>query len=172
MSGIEFGRILRDKLYNEATRLVYTSRDDSFTMDLIKTRPFDFLVKPIKSEAVCRVMDKIDSLMHTSKRVFNYTVSKHIHRLDYGDILYFESENRKIHIHTKKGKKTFYGKMSDIQQHLDLTIFWDIHKSYTVNCNHISSFDLASVTLSNGQKLNISQSRRKYIREKQKSVVY
>lgn len=171
MSGIEFGQILRDKLYDETTKLVYISWDDSFAMDLFKTRPFDFLVKPIKKDTIFRVMEKIDGLLSSSNKVFTYAVSKKVYRIPYADILYFESENRKIHVHTTGGTRTFYGKMGEVHQQLDLNIFWDIHKSYTVNHHHIKMFDLTSVTLSNGQKLNISQSRRKHIRDKQKSVV-
>ena len=83
------------------------------------------------------------------------------------DILYFESDNRKINIYTTKGQISFYGILSEVLEELDEFDFLFIHQSYIVNYNHIISFEYNQVTMSNDTILPISQSRRKIIREQQ-----
>jgi len=43
--------------------------------------------------------------------------------------------------------------------------FVKIHRSYLINCNHVSIFKYDEIVMSNGEALPISQSRRKKIRE-------
>ena len=62
-NGIELGAEIREELHNETTKIVSISGKDSYAMDLFKIRPFDFLLKPIKSNEIERIIRKVVELM-------------------------------------------------------------------------------------------------------------
>ncbi|MDR0220687.1 MAG: LytTR family transcriptional regulator [Lachnospiraceae bacterium] len=80
------------------------------------------------------------------------------------DILYFESVGRKVVIHLQSGEKRhFNGKLADVVQNLSESkaSFLRTHQSYLVNYHHIKSRTKTEVTLTNDEKLPISEDRRK-----------
>ena len=75
------------------------------------------------------------------------------------EILYFESNARKVTIYTQNGEHyTFNGKLSEIEQKMsDGKIpFLRVHQSYLVNYYLIRSRTKIEITLVNGKKLPIS----------------
>ena len=65
----------------------------------------------------------------------------------------------------KKEIKTFYGKLSEIEEKMP-EFFWKIHKSYLINRNYAKEFTYEWVKMSNGDILNISQVNRADVRRK------
>ena len=86
----------------------------------------------------------------------------------YKEILYFESNARKVTIYTQNGEHyTFNGKLSEIEQKMsDGKIpFLRVHQSYLVNYYLIRSRTKIEITLVNGKKLPISEERQKYFNQ-------
>lgn len=86
-------------------------------------------------------------------------------RIAYNDILYFQSEGRKINIVMKDGIETFYGKLSAMEEKVP-EFFLRIHKSYLVNQNYVKEFTYEWVKMINGDILNISKANRAKVRRK------
>ncbi len=163
LNGVELGRKIRSEFMNETTQIVYISAKESYAMDLFQVRPMNFLVKPIKQNAIVSMVKQAMAL-NAGSDYFCYKTGRDFHRQNIRDILYFESHGRQIRMVTRSGEVIFYDKMNDVQKRLKENLFIPIHKSITINYRHIRDFYYDRIVISNGETLSISQSRRKKVR--------
>lgn len=167
MNGVEVGDKIRNELFNESTQIIYISGKENYAMELFKVRPLDFIIKPLDYEKIKRVFKLALRLIKKNQGVFSYKFEHSSYNLLIKDILYFESENRQVNIHTIDGVKKFYGTLKDTFDKVKEFGFIIIHKSYLINYNYVIKFEYDQVTMSNKQVIPISQSNRKKFRELQ-----
>ncbi len=164
--GYELGNYIRDVLNLQKISIVYISNHSSYALSLFKTRPIDFLVKPIKKVDLSNVLDQYFKLDKEKRDFFKFKNKIGYQRIDIQDIYYFESENKIIKIHCINNIIEFYGKLNDVEQKLNDS-FMRIHNSILVNSIYVSQFKYNEIKMINGELLPISQSRRQDIRKKQ-----
>lgn len=164
--GIAFGKWLRNYKKDELTKLVYLSGKESYAMDWYSIRPFDCMTKPVSENQMEQTILLGIRLLKMEDPFFVYKQNKTIKKEFYKDILYFESDKRKIIIHKQNETIAFYGKMEQVAKQLDIHKFWEIHKSYIVNCAWIKEFAYDRLSLKNSEIIPISQSKRSLIRKK------
>lgn len=164
IDGIEVGRIIRDELDNEATKIIFISGNESYAMDLFAVRPVDFIIKPVERQKLTEVMDTVLSLIDRECQFFEYKNGHQKIKVLLKDILYFESAGKKVYILTKQKRREFYGKLSDVEAILGARGFLFIHKSYLINYSHVIEYRYESATMSNKVTLPISQKRRSAVR--------
>ena len=170
-NGVEVGHFIRSKLVNDTVQIAYVSGKIHYAMELFKISPIDFLVKPIEYGQLYDVMSKLLRIKKIYADVFSYKVGHDTYNEKIQNILYFESKDRKVRIFTLNNKTDeFYGSLDDIYQQLKDFGFVSIHRSYLINYNNVESFKYESVTMLNGKELQISQSKRKYLRDLQISL--
>lgn len=165
MDGIEIGCKIREELNNENTQIIYISGDENYAMRLFKTRPLDFIIKPITYEKTFEVFQTAVKLINKKNKIFDYQVGHTTFKIPVKDIIYFEGNNRKIDVITVKQRDSFYGSLKHLFDKVKQYNFINIHKSYLVNYFHVTKFEYHQVTLSNGTILPISQKNRKKVRE-------
>ena len=167
--GSDIGLYIRDVLKWEKLSIIYISHQSRYAMSLFKTRPYDFIIKPISYENVKETMDRFLALYQHNHKIFKYRKGKSFHKVNIEDILYFESSNKMIYIHCINQIYSFYGKLIEVSKELqDLEDnFIYIHHSYLINYEHVSIFHYDSVQMINGDILPISQSKRSEIRKMQ-----
>lgn len=168
MSGIEFGRRIRDMYENVSSAIVYVTSFGKYAIDAIKIHPYDYLEKPVDYEKICDIVESFIEDYKTGKKVFEFVSEKVINRVKISYIRFFESRGRKIFIHTLHNVYVFYGKLSDIMQKECFKEFISIHKSYFVNMNYIEKFTANTVILfgSKNEELPISKNKRISVTEK------
>ena len=81
-----------------------------------------------------------------------------------GEILYFSSQNKKVHLVLKDGQKEFNGKLKEIAKKIPGN-FIQIHQSYLINFDYIEECSYESVNMKNGDTIPISQPYRKSVRK-------
>ena len=165
MNGVSVGKYIREIMEDDNLFLVYISSKEHYALQLFQNQPFDFLVKPIEQEKVYPVLDHIYRIAGKNNRSFVYQNHNDSFRIAYNDILYFQSEGRKINIVMKDGIETFYGKLSAMEEKVP-EFFLRIHKSYLVNQNYVKEFTYEWVKMINGDILNISKANRAKVRRK------
>lgn len=81
-------------------------------------------------------------------------------RINYTEILYFESNKRIVTLYTNKMSVDFYGKLNDIQQTLPAQMFMRCHQSYLINIEKVVRLDKSNrlLRLRNGCEIEISKS--------------
>ena len=161
LTGVEVGDYIMD---NMGMQIIYISGKASYAQQLFRTQPLDFLVKPILQEQVDDVMGRALGSIKKRKERFEFRIGKDYYYVPMGEIIYFESEGRKIKVVTAKKRFEFYGKLKDVNSNLNKD-FIMIHQSSIVNRNFIFRYAYETVELLDGTILTISIPYRKRIRE-------
>lgn len=104
---------------------------------------------------------------------FEFKFNKEIVKLYFNDIIYFESKNRLIFIFTNLKVYKFYGKLNDIEEQVRKSnkSFLRIHQSYLVNYDYIKIIRYQSVVMKNEIELQISEDRKKLIRNSLMQII-
>lgn len=165
LNGVEVGRKIRDEMNDETTQIVYISGREDYAMDLFEVRPLNFLIKPVSKIKVEAAVNKAIKILGESKHFYEYKNGNVNFSVPVGDILYFESDGRKVNIILMDDVKVFYGKLSEVEDKLRSQDFIMIHKSYLINFNHVVEYTYDYVKMSNKETLTISQNNRKAVRE-------
>lgn len=168
VSGVEIGEIIRQKMKDEMTHIVYISQQAGYAMELFKVRPLDFLIKPVSKEKIESALQISRKLNSQNSQVFAFQLGKQEFFLPYYEILYFLNEGKKIKVVCKnpKNNASYYGAMKDLEKNLPSRRFWEIHKSYVINSGYVIRFAADEVEMVNGDILPISQKHRKAVKEK------
>lgn len=164
-SGIDVSKYLREIQNNETTEIIYVSSHSQYAIDLFDYDPITFLLKPIDNEKLIQAFKKFLKRLKINEEVFAFKNGKELYRIPLKEILYFESSDHKIILHTIDSEYEFYDKIDRLVGLLETQRFLSIHKSYLVNSKHIQKYEYESVLVDNGEELPIAQSKRKRIRE-------
>ena len=101
----------------------------------------------------------IEQLYPEKKQYFVVITKQGTTKIKIEDILYFEKELRRIHVHTTEGILSFYGSFKSLERMVDYD-FCRCHYSVIVNLNKINHLERYELRLEGGEILTISQ--RKY----------
>lgn len=166
INGVDVGKIIRNEIKDEAVQIIYVSWNREYALELFKSRPFDFLIKPLETENMYEIIDKYIEIYEHENNFFEFKFGKSAYKIPFKEIMYFESENRKIKIVSRFGEKEYYEKLATVSAQISSKEFIQIHKSIIVNYAYISNYTYEEIVLSNGLKLPISQKFRVPVREK------
>lgn len=167
MDGIELGLHLRAISYQ--TLLIYVSGYDQYMRRLFETEPFRFLSKPLNRAELFLVMDKaMERIGRFRREHFTIRFGKNVVSLLCRDILYLESRQRKVIVHTVRGAYSYYHKLDEAQAELEQisSDFVRIHKAYLVNMEHVEAFQYEKLAMRDGTILSISEVNRTKVRSR------
>ena len=129
---------------------------------------FGFIKKPIDEEILTKTFLETYQRVCSKMVYFTFSYKHEEYKILCKEILYFESNARKVTIYTQNGEHyTFNGKLSEIEQKMSdgKMPFLRVHQSYLVNYYLIRSRTKIEITLVNGKKLPISEERQKYFNQ-------
>lgn len=163
-NGIDIGNAVRETLNDFYTAIVYVSYEESYAMSLFRSRPYDFLVKPIGEKAVEDVINRYIKEACLRNLQFTYKKEGGYRRIPFNEILYFRSMNRKVIMKMINHEDEFYLKLSDIERQLP-PYFIRVHKSYIINQNHVKSYNYEAIEMINGENIGITKPYRNAVQE-------
>lgn len=165
MKGTDFGNLLRRKLKNYDTQIVFISSIKEYAMDLFQARPIEFLIKPITYEKFSACMLSYMTHYENSNRFLEYTMENIKHRIRVREVVYLESQGKKVEFHTNKGYFMTYGKVVDIiADYADK--FVCISRGIYVNVQHIIEATPKEILLTNNCSLRISRGCQNAVRDR------
>lgn len=167
MSGIEVGYILRKDRKDQKTQIVFISSKNGYDRMLFDVQPMHFIPKPLDEKIVIDDLILALELSEKLNQFFVYNKGTEYIKIDTKNIIYFETQNRKIKIVTTSEQDCFYGSMEKVYEKVSSLQFLRIHRCYLINYIHTNVFLYENVIMSNGQELPISQPKRKDIRKLQ-----
>ena len=129
------------------------------------------VVEKPSEEKIEKAFVKLVRKLNLNAEAFTYKIGHDTFKIAIKDILYFESNKRKVIIHYNDKEDEFYGSLENIQQQLNKYNFLLIHKSYLINPVHVRKCTYEFVEMPNRIILPIAQSKRKEIREQQLELV-
>ena len=159
-SGMDIARRVRELHLD--TIIIFVTNYPEFSMEGYEVRAFRYLLKQeMQQKLPLYFRDALAEIPH-DKRELRFSVNAEPYRVAYKDILYLESQQRIVVLHTEnplQGGDRFYGKLEDLENELEPDGFLRIQKSYLVNMAHIKKLNYDKVALSNGEELPVSQKR-------------
>ena len=165
-NGVEIGRVIREELKNESIQIVYISAKDSYVKQLFENRPLNFFEKPLKADKIISVLKKAERLKMSANEVYSFSFKNTTISLLYKDIIYFESERRKMRVFTAKESYGFNGTIKKLLENINKDNFLQIHKSIIANMDHVKEYRQDSLILTTGKSLPISRGYKKELRNK------
>ncbi len=168
MDGIEAAKQLR--LTDELANIIYVTSYENYAIETFAVRPYQFVVKPFEDGVIEKhFMDVYERVLADSDERFEFKFKNTFYKISIKDIKYFESRKRNVIINMNDGRVfEYYDVLDDVEKRLNNTKhdFLRIHKSILVNSRYIFKKRYNEIELSNGEKLLISQGKRKEINEK------
>lgn len=98
--------------------------------------------------------------------IFTYMCDRILFVENIENIIYFESDNRKIMMHTFDENVEFYGRLKDLYGIFSEYGFDYINQSVIANLNYIKKINKEKVVLKNNEVLYLSRTRKKMVRAK------
>ena len=164
-NGIDIGAEIRKRSCGKELRITYISTYQEYAIRLFCIHPFDFLVKPVKSKELFRVMDELRELLAEQNKIFEYVDTKGLHKISYDHILYFYSMGKMVHIVTLENDIEYRGKLKEVSDRTG-NYFLLIHKSYLINMQYVEHYEYHTVVMKDKVRLNISKVNQKQVRER------
>lgn len=159
-NGIEVAKKIRG--INTKTRIIFVSAYERFAVKGYGLSADEYLLKPLKylefEKAINRVLLKMQA---EKRRIFidNTDQGKVVFDLD--DILFFETCERKVKIHTIEGIFTTNQRMKEYEKRLSEESFYRCHAAFMVNFSYIAKIKENLIFLRDGSEIMISKKRKK-----------
>ena len=162
INGVNVGKKIRTELSYEQIQIVYISAKQEYAMELFAIRPMNFILKPIYENEIIATFMKAVKLSKEFSEYFEFKNKNELFRIPYGDIIYFESKNRKVVIYTKKCIKEIYCKLNLIDD-MSPPSFIRVHQSFLVNSIYINRWRFNEIVIVDDNVLPISKPYRKRV---------
>ena len=161
-SGIKVGKYIRSELQDDSTQIVFVSGKTEYDRQLFEFHPLGFIEKPVFYDRLSQMLNKYIKIYGDFSEIFFYKSDHNNHWIKMKDIMYFESQDRKIIImDSDKNVREFYGKMDNVYEQVRSKGFMMIHKSYIINYRYVCEFHSNEIIMSDDRALPISKHRKK-----------
>lgn len=157
LTGLQLSRII-----SKDVKVIFTTAYRDFALEGFELNAVDYLLKPIAFERFYQAVSKLNSDVKTevvnnstAEFIFIKTDGKNkFQKLLLNDILYVESLQNYVCIHTSKQQIVTHSSLKNVIESLPENDFIQIHKSYVVALKQIESTDSFSVFI-NSKELPI-----------------
>lgn len=151
---------------NFSTLVIFISQYNYF-QDAYDAYPFHFLGKPIDTEKLFQVLDDAAKIKKADVERITFQFNRKVYNVLLGEVEYFFSSKRVIHVMCLEEEMQFYGKLDEFELGLQpkLNTFLRVHKSYLVNSRHIKEYQSSSVVMRSGVTIPVSADRRAEVRK-------
>jgi len=183
MSGVDLVRSFTAPTF----RVVFVTAYDAYAVEAFRVSAIDYLLKPVGSEDVIRVIQKIKAdvkselnklstqLQQLDKLLNNHpeptdqkigiAMADKIVFINFSNIIYCEASGPYTHVYLNNGQKLVSSKaLGEFETQLGGNKFFRIHHHYLINLNQVKEFqrhDGGYVKMENNKELEVSQRRRK-----------
>jgi len=149
-------RLVKGLFEGRDTKVIYVTAYMEYCTDVYETEHCYFLTKPVTDEKLENALRKACTELGGRKSTVVLAQKGSAVRLPADDILFFESNYRKVTAHTDRREITIYSTISGIIEMTDGR-FIQCHKSFLINLNRVSSMELTYFVLDNGAHVPISR---------------
>ena len=138
--------------------LVFTTSIETLVFDSFEHEPIWYLLKSNMNQLPA-VIDKILTKLKNTKKCIEIVVSNIHHRFLLSDIIYLESKDHYIILHTADETYRFRGKLNDLAKQVDSKLFTRCHASYLVNFQYVKALGKGKIYLNNNISIPISRNK-------------
>lgn len=168
MNGIYVGNELKKS--NPAVIIFIVTSYTEYLDEAMRFHVFRYLSKPLERQRFFRNMQDAVNLYHTSTFLIPVETKNGIHTVSASDIIAVEVTDRKVIVYTTQNNFESVHNISYWMNTLPQSRFFQTHRSFIVNFEHITDFDHTLIHLTN--QLTAYLTRRKYRTFKDAYLLY
>ena len=136
VNGMETARHLRACC--DTLQIVFVTGFSDYVFDGYGVDALGYLMKPAKREQLEAMISRtLTRLCRSADRIYSCHNGDIWYRIPHQEILYFESDRRKVSCVTLNRRYSFYGKLDEVAQELSGMGFIRIHQRYLVRAEAI-----------------------------------
>ena len=169
MNGICAGNELKKQ--NENTIIFVITSYSQYLDDAMRFHVFRYLSKPLEEQRIFRNMKDALALYNSSIVKVSIETKDGIFVVLSNDIVFIEANNHKTIVHTVTDDHMCIRNINYWLEQLQMPCFFQPHRSFIVNLDHVSSFDHSLIYLCNNQ-YRAYLTRRKYTQFKDAFLLY
>lgn len=139
-SGIDTARYIHE--HQVDTDLIFITGAMDHVLECVHYNTFAYLVKPLSKADVVSELNRYLSEIQLTPKCLNVPIRGTTHRVPLNNILYIDSDLRKVTIHTKYKEFDCYQKLGTLENILKKEGFIRCHQSYLVSANKITSYNV------------------------------
>lgn len=165
MNGFELSKKLINS--NDNIYIIFVTNKDELVFESLKYHPYFFIRKNHMDEELETQILEMNNLINNAKSdlLLVQTNESEIY-IEVRNIIYIESNKNYINLHLGDNIVTTRRTMNDIEKELDKYNFIRVHSGFIINPKYIEDFTSNEVILSNKLKIQISRSKKLYVKEK------
>lgn len=163
VNGMEAGKKIRE--LDQMVEIIYCTSSKDFAIAAYEIHSLGYLLKPYESAKIGALIDYYVQRHPQENRNFIQVKSKRKPVIiPYKDIIYLESDNKVVYIHTtNQGDVKVYGKLDDFEGQIQDEGFLRCHQSYLVNMGFVAGLIDSDFIMLNDDVIPIRKSGRKII---------
>jgi two-component system, LytTR family, response regulator AgrA len=177
MNGLELAKQIRS--FDPYCYITFVTGHPELCMTVFKyhIEAFEYLIKPVSyqalEECVLSINKHFNNYLNYQKHNKNAIIKIRSGNCDYNlelhNIIFVESINQKLVVHTKNRNIEFFGYLKDIINELNKSgeNFYRCHRSYIININHVKEVNYKDsyIIMSNDEKCFMSRQQKSEIKE-------
>lgn len=166
VSGLDLAEKLRAN--NLKLLIIFLSNYEEFVFKAIEFKPFRYIRKSkLETEMPFAIQSAVKVIAANSDLQITLDTDNGNIRIMMSEIMYYETEKRKVAVILKNGKKLIVNKnITEMQKHIQNEKFIMIHRSCVVNVDHVHNIHDYAVKLDNNETLIVSRPRYKAVKQK------
>lgn len=159
LNGIHVGNELKKQ--NKDSIIFVVTAYSEYLDEAMRFHVFRYLSKPIERQRLFRNMKDALIYYNTLTAKIPIETKEGVHTVPTPQIIAVEAQGRKVIVHTTSQDFVSTKTMNDWLNLLPQNCFFQTHRSFIINLEHVADFDRTSVHLANRQ-LTAYLTRRKY----------
>lgn len=166
ISGLDLAETLRAN--NLKLLIIFLSNHEEFIFKAIEFQPFRYIRKiKLETEMPIAIQSAVKVIAANSDLHITLDTDDGSIRIMMSEIMYYETEKRKVAVILKNGKKIIVNKnITEMQEHIQNEKFIMIHRSCVVNVDHVHNIHDYAVILDNNETLIVSRPKYKAVKQK------
>lgn len=139
MDGIAAGNAIR--AIDERLIIVFVTSHTQYAVASFQCEPLDYLVKPVETERLCTVLEKIRHRTRKQRTTITFEEGGAYVRLYCDEIVYCEGSRNYVIIHTRDASYRARMTSAELEARLEPGRFVRCHRSYIVNLEEVKKVD-------------------------------
>jgi DNA-binding LytR/AlgR family response regulator len=154
MSGLDVARHVQGRCH-----VVFVTAYDAYAVAAFEAGAVDYVLKPVQAARLATAIERVkqrlataparlDELLQTLSqglagrsylRWINATTGQNMRVITTDEVAYFQADTKYTRVVTSDGEALVRMSLRQLQEQLDPSVFWQVHRSTIVNANAIAS---------------------------------
>ena len=142
-NGVELARYIRSK--NKNAMIVFTTSHTGYMHEAFDVHAFNYLIKPVTKEKSDKIVTQLEEMMYENEEKLVFSYKRETISIYYDDIVYIESNARRVKIVTSDNEYCFYWTVKEIYSELPELIFGRPRSGCIVNYRYVCNIHKTEV---------------------------